>query len=189
MIAAIPKRQAATFTLMMILTCRRVFILKSLANQWLRPAAALATHGTAQSQSPLYLRRAIATVGAIGSGPEGVAWFASPPGGPAVRTLKGRIVDALLRLALQLHAGAEIRHRRMMTPSGARPGRLRARVRSGSKATRLFFRSFVSPALVASIQASSSRLTECCWTCWRRLPGRTTGPPSCVPSWSRAVIP
>jgi len=39
MIAAIPKRQAATFTLMMILTCRRVFILKSLANQWLRPAA------------------------------------------------------------------------------------------------------------------------------------------------------
>src|SRR4029077_8961139 len=52
----------------------------------------------------------------------------------------------------QLQAGAEIRHRRMTTPSGARPGRLRVRVPSGPKATRLCFCSFVSPALVASIQ-------------------------------------
>src|ERR1700747_1850183 len=53
----------------------------------------------------------------------------------------------------QLQAGAEFRHRRMTTPSGARPGRLRAQVPSGSKATRLCFCSFGSPALVASITA------------------------------------
>jgi hypothetical protein len=46
---------------------------------WHRKAPRFPTHGTAQSQRPLYLRRAIASAGAIGSGPDGVAWFASRP--------------------------------------------------------------------------------------------------------------